>query len=732
LFAAVAALLFTLSPRPAEAGTAPVLHAPAYAAVVGGDLRMEGSGLGEANTPRAIVFASAGTTTTIEAGDASILSWSASEIRVTVPPSVRAGLVTVVVDGVESSPAQLEVFELVTYDIPAGLTPTGSPLAVDVGADGRVWIAEEFHTHLKWLAPASEAAPTSWGKVLIPQADGAGIFATGWPSVMRTRTSSLGEDVEVASDGSVWFTQGGGGHMADGPFFNSSRIIRYVPSSGRVDCYPVPMDNAETVGLLLDEANGRVWYTDASVAGAAIVSFRPAALTSDCDWDPYVDARPAVCAPGQSHDSGCHDRYVMPGNYPYPAHLVFGPDAAIWFTRYWDNSVGRLDLDTRELTTIPLPPPIVREGPGIWAGSGPWQLEFDAAGDLLITEFFDATVTRIRPTVMQEEDCTRLDSQGTNPCVTELFVGSDGFDLNTVHSLTVAGDGRAWFTYSGEIGILPPGGEALLLDLPVDAESLAGIAEDPTTGGMYFAMYFEHKIGLLRPATGDVDGVDYGDNCESDFNPAQENVDRDFVDLSPWNKPFNDHTWPISDSVGDACDDDADNDGLPNALEISGCLWATGPSDPLVRDTDGDLILDGPECVFGSDPLNASSRPMRVAPNDPDRDQLPTILELQLGTDPTRSDSDGDRVYDGVEFLSYGSNPTVRNSDGDACADGYESASVNPDTAVSSLDLLIVAVSFGPMGSAKYVPGFDINRDGAINATDLAFASTSFGMCKPN
>jgi hypothetical protein len=493
------------------------------------------------------------------------------------------------------------------------------------------------------------------------------------------------------------------------------------------------MNNSQTVGLLLDEANDRVWYADASATGAAIVSFRPSTVPSDCDWDPYVDPRPRVCGIGESDDAGCHDRYVIPGSFPFPAHLTRAPDGAIWYTRFWDNSVGRLDVDSRENVSVPLPPSTVRDGPGIWAGSGPWQLAFDSAGDLWITEFFDAAVTRIRPSLMADNECTVLDALGQNPCVVEEFRGSDGYDLRTVHSLALASDGRIWFTYSGTIGVLSgDGGSRMLIELPGSPKPLGGIVEDPASGEIYFTMFYERKVGVLRPAMGDGDGIDYGDNCPDDYNPQQENQDRDFIDLSPWNKPFNDHTWPISDNIGDACDDDADNDGLVNSLEQSGCASSSGPTHELARDSDGDLVLDGPECTFGSDPLNASSRPSRQPPNDPDRDLLPTLLEVQLGTDPNQRDSDGDRVHDGVEYLSYGSNPTVRNTDGDACADGYEAASVNPDLAVSSLDMLIIAVSFGSVGSAKYVPGFDINRDGAINATDLAFAATSFGVCKPN
>lgn len=229
----------------------------------------------------------------------------------------------------------------------------------------------------------------------------------------------------------------------------------------------------------------------------------------------------------------------------------------------------------------------------------------------------------------------------------------------------------------------------------------------------------------------DADGwIDATDNCPANPNNDQKNSDGNFVDLPP-SRPFDDLTWVNSDSAGDVCDPDDDNDGIPDAVEVAGppCGSASAATDPLKLDTDSDGFTDGAECALGTDPASAGSAPPRAPAGDSDHDGVSDATETALGTNPAAPDSDGDTVLDGVEFLYYGSNPLSPNSDSDICGDGREVASVNDDTRVNSTDQLIVAQSYSSAYQPKYVLDFDINRDTKINSTDSLLVAKSFGVC---
>ncbi len=732
LYVACVALLALASGRAVtDAGgvATPVVHNRVLATVVGGSLTITGASLGSPSPSTSIAFEYDGRSTVLASNSPLVESWSQNSIALTLPMDVRPGTLRVVVGGVSSPPVELLVFMYTRVPAPQAPGINAMPLSLAVGADSRVWLIEEHHRQFKSFTPTFPVASTAR---TIPQPPE--MFAQNLSGDTPTDVSGLGEDVDVAADGSIWFTQGGGPHY-HGVHPNPSRIVRFNPVTSTFSCYPSPVDNNNVFGVLVDEQRDRVWYAEAAfIPGNAISVFDPSTLSGDCN-ESAESAR--ICLAGET--AGCHRRFILPGATRSPAHLVLDDDGDIWFTEYWGNGIQQFDPDTGEFMAVPFRAPIVREGPGIWSGSGPWEMAWGEDGELWVTEFFDATLVRVDTAAAEAGGCSQLDASGTNPCVEEVVVTSTGFDVRTMHSVAPAAGGRVWFGSSGEpsrVGFVSTRHDDEVVFLPIELPStnLGGIAEDAATGDIWFTQYFDKSLGRLQLATGDGDGISDGfDNCAQAFNPGQENVDRNFVNLAAYGKPFNDVTWPMSDNAGDACDSDADNDGLSNQAEAApssfGCPSASGPLDPLRRDTDGDLAVDGSECALGTNPASAASKPNRAPLGDVDGDYLPTLFETLIGTNALVRDTDGDGLHDGIEFVYYRSNPLIADSDGDGCGDRTEAASVNGDRTVNSMDLLSIALSYGSGSSAAYVPHFDVNRDGTINPADIGLTASFYGPC---
>lgn len=97
----------------------------------------------------------------------------------------------------------------------------------------------------------------------------------------------------------------------------------------------------------------------------------------------------------------------------------------------------------------------------------------------------------------------------------------------------------------------------------------------------------------------------------------------------------------------DPYETDTDGDGLDNYTEI----YVTG-TDPLTADTDGNGVAD----------LN----------EDADGDGLDNATELALGTELSKTDSDGDGLTDDREYEELGTDPILYDSDADGLCDGDE------------------------------------------------------------
>jgi hypothetical protein len=195
--------------------------------------------------------------------------------------------------------------------------------------------------------------------------------------------------------------------------------------------------------------------------------------------------------------------------------------------------------------------------------------------------------------------------------------------------------------------------------------------------------------------------LDVTDNCPAVYNPLQQWNDANFIDNSPpYVSANDDKTLANSDTSGDWCDSDEDNDGLQGFEELVGCNGYS-PTSRTLRDTDGDRFLDGAECSLGTDPTNSASKPLLTAcaaAGDPDGDKIQSRIEVCFyGTDPNVADTDADAALDGAK-------------------DGCEIASLNGDRIVSSIDQGMLAQ--GIAGGAGYTVNVDINKDGVLSSID--------------
>ncbi|WP_440876888.1 M4 family metallopeptidase [Thalassotalea sp. PLHSN55] len=143
----------------------------------------------------------------------------------------------------------------------------------------------------------------------------------------------------------------------------------------------------------------------------------------------------------------------------------------------------------------------------------------------------------------------------------------------------------------------------------------------------------------------------------------------------------NDHgTSPLnSDTDGDGLTDheeittylsnplsmDSDADGLSDGDEVN--LYNTNL---LLADSDSDGLADGFEVEFNFDP-NVDAGEGDI---DHDNDNLSTLIEFQIGSNPHVQDTDADTLTDGDEYLIYLTNPLSADSENDGMPDGWEIA----------------------------------------------------------
>jgi len=261
-----------------------------------------------------------------------------------------------------------------------------------------------------------------------------------------------------------------------------------------------------------------------------------------------------------------------------------------------------------------------------------------------------------------------------------------------------------------------------------------------------------------------------------DFLPEDSNSFT-IVIFSNLNGLFTQINWPalnpglaweyrtLASSIELYCGIDSDLDGLPDTLENTTCTmvndadadaddlldgqedinkngqkepWETDPCD---EDTDNDTMPDGWEVDHGLDPLDSSD-----CGQDPDDDLLTNCEEYFYSTDPNNADSDADGMPDGWE-VDHNFDPLVDDALEDADQDGYSNlreylsesdprdhqdlpaviADVDADNDCDGYDLAMFILEHGRDDCDTEPCDYDLDFDGDVDEIDLFLFSEDCG-----
>ncbi len=312
---------------------------------------------------------------------------------------------------------------LTEFELP---TPAAFPSGIALGSDGNVWFAEARGNQIGRITPGGEIT-----EFPLPHGGSSPAGITSGP------------------DGALWFAER-----------NGDRIGR-IATDGPIEEFPLPHESSGAIHIIVGP-DGRLWFTE----------FK----------GPFVESRYLGNRLGQITVSGEITEVALPETETGPLGIVAGPDDAIWYTKPWENRIGRMTADGTTVDEFLLGSP--RRGPGNLAVGPDLAIWFTGA--------FSDSIGRVDPV---GRDVSEFAIQTKGAFVDEIALGPDG-DL--------------WFTerFGNKVGRISTDGTVLEFPIPTRTEPSdlnpsgssgpVAITRGPGSGRtIWFTEIFAGRIGRV-------------------------------------------------------------------------------------------------------------------------------------------------------------------------------------------------------------------------------------------
>ena len=221
----------------------------------------------------------------------------------------------------------------------------------------------------------------------------------------------------------------------------------------RTHSFPIPTPGSEPISITLGP-DGNFWFTEQDRSQVAritpqgvITEFVTPTFSFPIDITPGPDgnvwfSQGAIGQIAFITPAGQIEEIAF-SSLGAAAGIVTGPDGNIWFTDLTGNSIWRLELATRSLTSFPVPT----------ENSFPHDITVGADGNLWFTEQTGGTIGRIT----------------TRGVITEF-----GRGLSLPSSIAAGPDGNVWFTerFKQRIGKITPAGDFTFYQTPGSPEQV--------------------------------------------------------------------------------------------------------------------------------------------------------------------------------------------------------------------------------------------------------------------